>query len=125
MTSSSIQTLQKQTVSQRNNTGLPEHAVAQIKKVFAQYPNIQSVILYGSRAIGNYRNGSDIDLTILSNTLSHIQLANISMQLDDLMLPYSIDLSLYHTIQNPALIAHIEQLGKLFYQAGHDTSGSQ
>lgn len=125
MSSASIQTLQKQAESQLNNSGLPEHAVEQIKKVFAQHPNIQSVILYGSRAIGNYRNGSDIDLTILSNTLSHHELAKIAMQLDDLMLPYCIDLSLYHTLQNPALIAHIEQIGKLFYQAGDDKTGSQ
>lgn len=124
MSSTSIQTVQKQPESQLNNTGLPEYAVEQIKNVFAQYPNIQSVILYGSRAIGNYRNGSDIDLTVRSNTLSHIQLANIAMQLDDLMLPYHIDLSLYHTIQNPALVAHIEQIGKLFYQAEYDKTAS-
>ncbi|MCS6796683.1 MAG: nucleotidyltransferase domain-containing protein, partial [Raineya sp.] len=44
--------------------GLPNSAIEAIQKVFSKYPEIEKVILYGSRAMGNYRVGSDIDLTL-------------------------------------------------------------
>ena len=43
--------------------GLPEHAVDKIRQVLAAHPEVERAVVYGSRAKGNYRNGSDIDLT--------------------------------------------------------------
>ena len=91
--------------------GLPLKTLQQLQFVFAQYPEITEVILYGSRAKGNYRLGSDIDLTIVSPTLSHQQLLKIENQIDDLLLPYRVDLCLFKTIDNPDLIDHIERVG--------------
>lgn len=66
--------------------------------------------------MGNYRNGSDIDLTLLGDSLTYTQLNRIETQIDDLLLPYSVDLSLFNHIENPDLIDHIKRVGKIFYE---------
>lgn len=99
-----------------NNYGLSQKTIDLINDVFALYPTITDAILYGSRAKGNYRNGSDIDLTLLGH-LTHQELNHIEVQLDDLLLPYTIDLSLFNEIDNPELIEHIRRVGKIFYHS--------
>lgn len=94
--------------------GLKETTISKINQIFSLYPTIDKVILYGSRAKGSYRNGSDIDLTILGH-LTYNQLNQIETQLDDLLLPYTIDLSLFNHIDNVDLIDHINRVGKVFY----------
>ena len=71
--------------------------------------------MYGSRAMGNYKLGSDIDLCIEAESLDLIKLLKIENQLDDLLLPWKIDLSLKHTIDNPALLEHMNSFGVVFY----------
>jgi uncharacterized protein len=95
--------------------GLKPSTIECINRVFAQYPEIEQAVLYGSRAKGNYRRGSDIDLTLIGN-LSHNQLLHLETAIDDLLLPYKIDLSLYTQIDNPELLAHIQRVGTVFYQ---------
>lgn len=94
--------------------GLPNTAIKKINDVFKTYPQIKRVLIYGSRALGNYRPGSDIDLCIEADQLTLTDLLKIENQLDDLLLPWKIDLSLKHTIDNPSLVHHIEQIGKCF-----------
>src|SRR3990167_9121383 len=95
------------------NCGLSAHHIAAIQHVFKMYPKITKVILYGSRAKGNYRLGSDIDLTLQGENLEYADLVVIDNALDDLLLPYTIDLSIYHLIENPDLIEHIKRIGKV------------
>lgn len=97
-------------------SGLKELTVEKIKGVFSRFPEVEKVILYGSRAMGNYRNGSDIDLTIKGEHVTHSHLLKIEIELDDLLLPYTIDLSLFHQIDNPDLIDHIGRVGVVFYE---------
>ena len=73
------------------------------------------VKIYGSRAKENYRSGSDIDLTLFGSNLSQKLLNRISMALDDLMLPYSVDISNFDAITNADLVDHILRVGKSFY----------
>jgi uncharacterized protein len=96
--------------------GLKETTIEKIKGVLARYPEIEKAVLYGSRAKGNYRNGSDIDLTLVGDGLTHNQLLRIEMEIDDLLLPYKMDLSLYRQIENPSLLEHIARVGITFYQ---------
>jgi uncharacterized protein len=99
--------------------GLKENTIEQINSVFAQYPEIEQAILYGSRAKGNYRYSSDIDLTLIGN-LTHNQLLQIETAIDDLLLPYKIDLSLRQQIDHAELLEHIERVGQVFYQRGNE-----
>lgn len=75
--------------------GLSEDVVAKIKSVFAKYPQIKKVVLYGSRAKGNFRDGSDIDLSLGGDDIQFSLLQKIELELDDLLLPYTFDLSAY------------------------------
>ena len=72
--------------------GLTENTIEQISSVFIKHHEIEQVIIYGSRAKGNYKTGSDIDLTICSTEVNQRLLLQIMTELDDLLLPYSIDL---------------------------------
>ncbi len=96
--------------------GLKQAAIEKISHVFAAHPEIAQVIIYGSRAKGNYRNGSDIDLTIKGDGVSLSQLLKIENELDDLLLPYKIDLSLLNKIEDEALLDHIRRVGVVFYE---------
>lgn len=101
-----------------NKFGLKESVSARIKGVFSACPEIEQVILYGSRAKGNYRNSSDIDLTIVGDQVTAEQFSSLLLALDDLLLPYTIDLSLMRQIDNPDLLTHITRVGVVFYQRG-------
>lgn len=95
--------------------GLKPDTIAGINGVLATHPEIEKAVLYGSRAKGNYRAGSDIDLCLKGEALTLTQLMKIENELDDLLLPYKIDLTLHHALDNPELIDHIRRVGVVFY----------
>lgn len=97
------------------NSGLSEQDIQSIREAFRRFPKIREAILYGSRAKGSCRPGSDIDLTLIGDQISHQELLDIELALDDLLLPYKIDLSLHHQLDNPQLIDHIARVGKSLY----------
>lgn len=97
--------------------GLTPSVIEMIRSVFAHYPSVTEVRVYGSRAKGDYRPGSDIDLSIMDENVSSADLMNIGIEFDDLPTLYSIDLSLFRQIDNPALTEHILRVGKVFYPA--------
>jgi len=97
--------------------GLQKSEIDKLKVLFSTYPDIHKVILYGSRAKGNHRIDSDIDLTLLGTGLTLSRLFELENALDDLLLPYKIDLSIYEKINNPELIDHINRVGKVLYQS--------
>ncbi|HPI40223.1 MAG TPA: nucleotidyltransferase domain-containing protein [Pseudobdellovibrionaceae bacterium] len=98
-----------------NSFGLSEDVVRSISQVLSQYEQIEKAIIYGSRAKGNYKVGSDIDLTLVAPSLTLVDLFRIENEIDDLMLPYKMDLSLWHQIESKDLVDHIERVGKTFY----------
>ncbi len=103
--------------------GLPETAVQKIRAVLSRYPQVKQAILYGSRAKGNYKNGSDIDLTLRGGTdLTLRVLYKIVDELDDLLLPHTIDLSIYNDIGDSDVIEHIQRVGVTFYEKGEAVS---
>lgn len=94
--------------------GLPAEAIRQILAVLGDYPEIERVILFGSRAKGNFRPGSDIDLCLDAPALDLARQLQIETRLDDLLLPWKIDLVQKRLIDSPALLAHIERVGRPF-----------
>lgn len=96
--------------------GLRSSTIGKVRAVFSRHPEVERVILYGSRAKGNYRPGSDIDLTICGEAVTLSQLLRIEQELDELLLPFKIDLSLHHKIDSPDLLEHIERVGQIFYE---------
>lgn len=100
-----------------SKNGLPKPVLQKIRAVFAHYPQVEEVVLYGSRAEGLYRNGSDIDLTLCGGAdLTLNVLCKIANDLDDLFLPYMIDLSIFHDISDSDVIERIQRVGVTVYQ---------
>lgn len=95
--------------------GLSQATLDKLNSVFKQHRAIDSVLIYGSRAKGNYRPGSDIDLTIQGGMIEFAELMQIEDQIDDLLLPYTVDLSCYNQLANADLIAHIDRVGVVIY----------
>lgn len=94
--------------------GLSSNTRTKIKTVFAKFNKITEAIVYGSRAKGTHREGSDIDIS-LKGEISFEELLQIERQLDDQMLPYTFDISIYSTLSSEDLIAHIDRCGKTIY----------
>ena len=98
--------------------GLTDRTLNTLNSIFCKYPEIKQVILYGSRAKGNFRNGSDIDLTIkVQDNFSFTSLLRISGDFDDSDIPYFVDVSIYEKLSNPDLKAHIDRVGKVLYSS--------
>lgn len=95
--------------------GLDDITINKIKEVFASFPDVDNVILYGSRAKGNYKTGSDIDLTLKGENIDLGTINQISSMLDDLLLPYTFDISVFSHIKSDDLLNHINRVGLVFF----------
>ncbi len=93
--------------------GLKEETIKAISDVFAQYPQIKKAVVFGSRAKGNYRDGSDIDICLFGDIELSL-LHRIEESLDELYLPYTVDLVVYNRIQNQDLKEHIDRVGIIY-----------
>jgi len=94
--------------------GLPEASSARLLEVLRANPHVDSIWLYGSRAMGSYRPASDIDLTLGGDRLSHIDLLRLMARIDDLLLPWQVDLSLRQTLPED-LQAHVGRVGQCLW----------
>ncbi len=97
------------------NFGLPDITINKMISVFSNHNEIDKVLIYGSRAKGNFRKGSDIDLTLVGKNLNAHLISEINEELDELNTPYLIDLSIYDTLKFSELEEHIQRVGKVFY----------
>ena len=100
----------------RINHGLTDATVEKTRGVFARFPAIEKAVLYGSRAKGNFKTGSDIDLTLYGKALTFDLRSSIASELDDLLLSYTIDLSIFAELNHAQLQEHIERVGVVFYE---------
>lgn len=91
--------------------GLSDIELRKLSELFARYEDIEEVILYGSRAKGNYKPFSDVDISLVGPCLTRSALNQISLAIDDLLLPYQFDLSIFHKLTNPELKEHIQRVG--------------
>jgi len=101
--------------------GLSPVTLQKIRHVLAQHPRVARAVVYGSRAKGNYKPGSDIDLTLYAvpgTSLDYRELGDIADEIDELLLPYMVDLSVFDQIDNTALREHIERVGRVLYVRG-------
>ncbi|MGB4850219.1 MAG: restriction endonuclease subunit S [Saprospiraceae bacterium] len=95
--------------------GLTENIIEKINIVFEDNSRVDKAIIFGSRAKGNYREGSDIDIAIKGRGLTFSDLLELSVKLDELNLNYKVDLLDYGTIKEKDLIEHIDRIGIEFY----------
>jgi len=96
--------------------GLPTAASEQILQVISAMPQVQRVVLYGSRALERQRSGSDVDLCLVAPALSLGELLELGGRVDDLLLPWRIDLQLDHLITHEQLREHIKRAGRVVWE---------
>jgi len=96
--------------------GLTDKTVAQIAGVLERFEVVKRAVLFGSRAKGAHKRGSDIDLALVGVGLSWRMLGKIEDALDDLLLPYRFSLIIYDDKTDPAVAAHIRRVGCSFYE---------
>lgn len=106
------------------NSGLSKDIFDKMNAVFRNYKEIKSVLLYGSRALGNFKPASDIDISIVGQEIDLTLQNEIEFALDDLMLPYKFDISIYNTVISPELIEHINRVGIQIYKLEPFKKGS-
>jgi|GEM_PF-494321 len=96
--------------------GLSQRNLNDIWDAFTHFPEIEQVLLFGSRAKGNYRPGSDVDLAVKGQSLHRRQINRLSDLLnEEYPLPYFFDVLHYETLANLDLVAHIDRVGKIIY----------
>ena len=77
---------------------------------------IEKAGIYGSRALGNFKNGSDVDLVIFGEKITNNVLLKLKVKLEqELPIPYSFDLTHYETIKNIELKEHIDKFAQIIY----------
>ncbi|MDY0163533.1 nucleotidyltransferase domain-containing protein [Desulfobotulus sp.] len=91
--------------------GLPDGVLAKIIEAVFACEGVRELLLFGSRAKDNFRTGSDIDLALVGEGLTLKELNRIRVRLDDLCLPYTIDLVDYGNIEALRVKAHIDGKG--------------
>jgi predicted nucleotidyltransferase len=91
--------------------GLDKELLSKLKTIFKQFPEIEKVIIFGSRAKGNYRPGSDVDIALLGKINNEI-ISKLIYLIDELNSPYKFYIINYKTIKNQDLIQHLERVGK-------------
>lgn len=95
--------------------GLPDRTIELINNLFASFKEINEVKIFGSRARGDFKKGSDIDLALFGK-INEKLLRHITSELDELPTPYKFDVLNYNDIDNNALKNSINNDGKIFYR---------
>ncbi|WP_373059460.1 nucleotidyltransferase domain-containing protein [Zunongwangia sp. H14] len=107
-------TLRKNT---KNSFGLSPETIALLHSAFSKFPAVDEVRVFGSRAMGNFKPGSDIDLAVFSPGMSYNDLLDLKIAIDDLELLYKIDVLDYKKIDHQELKDHINYVGRTLYKA--------
>ena len=105
-----------------DKTGLPVKVIEQIVHCVAKYDAVERLILYGSRAKGTFKRGSDIDLAVYGHFESPLFIGQLLSELEALPTPYRFDVTDYYQLNHPTLKAHIDQYGLELYRK-HEAQG--
>jgi uncharacterized protein len=95
--------------------GIPHELWNSIISTIQSSEKVTGITLFGSRAKGSHKNGSDIDFALMGKELTTKDIISISKALDDLDLPWQIDLLIFDSITEQSLIEHIKRCGIRIY----------
>lgn len=96
--------------------GLTDKQLNDIISIISSNPKVEEIVLFGSRAKGNFSTGSDVDIAIKGSNLKLSDISKTLVKIDELYLPYKFDLIIFERIKEIALVKHIERIGKILYQ---------
>lgn len=97
--------------------GLREDDINAIRKILQKFPEVELALIFGSRAIGNYKQGSDVDIALKGISVNYNTALSISSALnEETLMPYRFDVLNYNTLLNQDLKSHIDRMGALIYE---------
>jgi predicted nucleotidyltransferase len=97
--------------------GLKQDDIKTITAVISKCREVEEVLIFGSRAKGNFKNGSDVDIVLKGKDVTRDTILAISGELNgETILPYHFDILDFNTIQNEELIQHIQRVGQIIYR---------
>lgn len=95
------------------DTGLTETDIKHLKAAIEQFPEIEDAAIFGSRAKGNYKKASDVDLAVKGRAVTPETIQKLNFLLnEELPLPYFFDVVHYESLENQLLVEHIDRVGK-------------
>jgi predicted nucleotidyltransferase len=100
------------------NYGIKDEYWKKLETVFVSHKNIEKVILYGSRAKGTNRMYSDVDIVLVGEKINNREYCSLVQEIDDLLLPFIFDISVYYTLKDSNLIDSINKTGVIVYENG-------
>lgn len=92
-------------------TGLKDKDITLLKEILFSNSAVEDAVIYGSRAKGCWKPFSDIDITLIGENITHADLIGLMMKFEDSALPYMVDLNIFSSLSNPALLDHISRVG--------------
>jgi len=101
---------------EKNSFGLSDRDMKTLQDIFKKYPDVKNVFVFGSRAKGTYKQGSDIDLAIMNKGVKDTFIRKMKSDFEDSSLPYTVDLVNYPTLKHPELKNHIDRVGVPLFQ---------
>lgn len=97
--------------------GLRQSDLNAIITILQLHEEVEVAIIFGSRAKGDFKNGSDVDIALKGASINHRLINHVSHLLnEETLMPYKFDVLQYQTINNKNLVAHIDRAGKVFYK---------
>lgn len=95
--------------------GIKKEILDKIREVLSAYKGVERAVLIGSRAKGDYRRGSDIDIVVWGSGLAFSDYLKLIAELEELNIPFKVDLLKYELIESDAMKRHIKRVGKEIY----------
>lgn len=97
------------------NQGLSEETLARVRRILATFPAIDRAVLYGSRAMGTFKSGSDIDLTLFGKGIDRALCAEVAMMFGASIIPFRVDVSAFDLLTHEGLKDHIRRRGTVLF----------
>lgn len=103
--------------------GLQERDLLHIRAAASEIAEIETLILFGSRAKGNYRQGSDIDLAIMGQNVTYETVLMLSGDLnEERPLPYFFDVIDYNNLGDEPLREQIDRTGIVLFAVAENAA---
>jgi len=96
--------------------GLRPEDINYIQSIIGKFSEVEKAVIFGSRAKGNYKKGSDVDIALYGNDLDQISSKIHDLLEEETLMPYFFDIIDYASLSNAALKEHIDRVGKVIFE---------
>lgn len=105
--------------------GLQQQDLHEITSILSKFPAIDEALLFGSRAKGTFKKGSDIDIAIKGKGINYEIVAALSFLLnEESTSPYFFDIVHFDDISEKELLEHIKRVGQCIYTRADEQSAT-